>query len=96
MKSNVHALILASYVDALKNGASTTHRAEDRGIYTSLLADAATVLACAVQGQSSAQLLEAAKRHERLRGQVWLQDEVESESSRIWSEAFRGINGHAI
>ena len=96
MKTNVHALILASYVDALKTGAASTDRAEDRGIYTSLLADAAAVLACAVQDRALPQLLEAAKHHERLRGQVWLQGEIQSESSRIWSEAFRVINEHAI
>jgi hypothetical protein len=87
--------VLASYVSALRQAAETTHRAEDRGVYTSLLASAAVVLAQAVGGDS-ASLLKAAKEHERLRGQVWLQDPVETESSRIWNTWYKGINGHAI
>jgi hypothetical protein len=96
VKTAVHASILASYVEALENGAKTTTRAEDRGIYTSLLADAATVLACAVHDRSLAQLRQAVQGHERLRGQVWLQDPVQAESTRIWGEAVRAINEHAI
>src|SRR5688500_16355312 len=92
----VHAPILASYIDALKRGADSTQRAEGRGIYTSLLADAATVLAISVQGRPPSQLLEAAHSHERLRGQVWLQDPAQTESSKIWSKAYGAIGEHAI
>jgi hypothetical protein len=92
----VPTLVLARYVEALRAAANTTKRAEDRGKYTSLLADAAVLLAQSVQAVPSAKLAEAVQHHERLRGQLWLEDAIQSEPARIWKEALQAINGHAI
>jgi len=86
---------IAQYVAALHRAAESTHRAEDRPVYQSLLASAAVVLAMA-ELENADSLQELARSHERLRGQVWLADEAHLEATRLWSSIFAELNEHAI
>jgi len=64
----------ARYVLQLSESAAETHRAEDRGIYRSYLADAAVLLALIVSGAAHAEIVGKMEQHERLWGHTWLQD----------------------
>jgi hypothetical protein len=88
--------VLANYVVALGHAASITKRAEDRSVYTSLLADAAVLLARAAIGDSPESLRDAAKAHERLWGHTWLADPAYEKPSGLWQTALRAINGNVI
>ena len=82
---------LAKYVLALHHGAQGTHRAEDRPAYRQLLADAAVLLALAETGAPSTELASAIRAHERLRGQLWLDDAVHEESTAAWAVVGRHV-----
>ena len=77
---------LADYILKLKDGQAKTHRAEDRSVYASLLADAAVILALVERGAEKKEIRSAMNDHERLRGYSWLDDPVHEPSSKIWSK----------
>jgi len=67
---------LADYILKLSEAAANTHFAADRPLYENYLADAAVLLALVVRCAEPSQIDEAVKRHERLWGYSWLQDDV--------------------
>ena len=77
---------LADYILKLKEGQDKTHRAEDRSVYTSLLADVAIILALVEKGENKQEIQSAINNHERLRGHTWLDDPAHEPSSNIWAE----------
>jgi hypothetical protein len=96
LQTNLVAAALADYVLALRDAASMTTRAEDRGIYSMLLADGGILLAMATAGESAARLAEAAAKHERLWGHTWLQDAAYQGPLHKWQAAKGHIGGSAI
>jgi len=78
---------LSNYVLALEHSASQTNRAEDRSQYSLLLADAAPLLAAAVQNDQHSNFAERTSQHERLWGNIWLQDPVFQSASDAWQAA---------
>lgn len=89
-------LVIARYVSALEIGSKTTHRAEDRDNYKSLLADAAALLACSCLNGSLEDLRMRVSTHERLRGQTWLEDPAHKDSSSIWQEVVAAVSNTGI
>ena len=87
---------LAKYVLALEHCSVTTSRAEDRPLYAALLADAAGLLAAAVLPNSLASIAPRISSHERLHGQLWLQDPVITEVLAAWAIAKKPFGGQAI
>jgi hypothetical protein len=65
-------------------------------MYTSLLADSGVLLAKAVQNEPLATLREAVAVHERLRGQLFLIDDVQAQPAHIWAEVQEIVGKHAI
>jgi hypothetical protein len=96
MESQLLTRVLANYIVALGHAASVTQRAEDRPICTSLLADAAVLLARAAIGEPAEFLRDAAKAHDRLWGHTWLDDRAFEKASGLWKAALRAINGNVI
>ena len=90
---------IAQYILSLHDAAEKTHRAEDRPIYTTYLADAAVLLALVETDASLEVLREAIGNHERLWGQTWLVDDVFKGPSSAWkvvkqcTELLRRQNG---
>jgi hypothetical protein len=78
---------LSKYVLALEQSASATARAEDRSGYASLLADAAPLLAAAVEAGSQIDISKRISRHEKLWGNLWLQDPAFQTASNAWQSA---------
>ena len=76
---------LAAYVLRLERCLASTHRAEDRAVYQSYLADAAGILAASVLREPSAQIKSRIEAHERLWGHTWLQDPVYQEAANAWN-----------
>lgn len=88
-------IVLARYVLALEQGSRACARAEDRLVYGRLLADAAGLLAVAVADGTVDDLATRMAAHDRLRGQLWLQDSsAAAEGSAAWAEC-RGAVGDA-
>jgi hypothetical protein len=77
---------LADYILKLKEGQDKTHRAEDRSVYTSLLADASVIFALVEKGTNKQEIQTAINNHERLRGHTWLDDPAHEPSSKIWGK----------
>jgi hypothetical protein len=75
---------IAAYVLKLEDCSRRTHRAGDRSVYQTYLADAAGILALSISDQSVASLKDRAQSHERLWGHSWLQDEVYREAADAW------------
>lgn len=65
-------------------------------MYKSLLADAGVLLAKSVQNEPPAVLREYIEAHERLRGQLFLIDDVHATPARIWTEVRKLVGDHAI
>ena len=64
---------LAQHIEDLHRGSENTHRAEDRPRYTSLLAQAAIVLAKANLHAPEPELFAEIDTYERLWGNTWLE-----------------------
>ena len=64
---------LAQHIEDLRSGLENTHRAEDRPGYTSLLAQAAVVLAKANLRAPKSELFAEIDNYERLWGNTWLE-----------------------
>lgn len=77
---------IAQYILSLRAAASATHRAEDRGLYETYLAEAAVLLALAETDAPSTSIEEAVKSHERLWGTTWLVDDAYKEPSAAWQK----------
>ena len=75
---------LTKYVLALEQSASVTARAEDRSGYALLMADAAPLLAAAVEAGSQVDISRRISNHERLWGNLWLQDPAVQSASDAW------------
>ncbi len=75
---------MADYVLSLKDAADSTHHAEDRSRYLSLIADAGVILALLVTGADQKTIEKSIEKHERLWGQTWLQDEVFQKPLSEW------------
>ena len=80
---------IAQYVLSLKTARDTTHRAEDRAIYEEYLADAAVILALAESEAPITLIAEAIRKHERLWGHTWLNDDMCKEPSVKWQAVKR-------
>ncbi len=80
---------LADYILKLSEAAANTHFSADRPLYEKYLADAAVLLALIVSGADPGQIDDAVKRHERLWGHTWLQDEVFKKPADAF-EVFKG------
>jgi len=78
---------LSKYILALEHSASQTKRAEDRSNYASLLADAAPLLAAALQHDQHSTIAARVFQHERLWGNIWLQDSAFQPASDAWQAA---------
>ncbi len=78
---------LTKYVLALEQSASATARAEDRSGYALLMADAAPLLAAAVEAGSQVDISMRISRHEKLWGNLWLQDPAFQSASDAWQAA---------
>jgi hypothetical protein len=90
------SMALARYVLALERGAHACTRAEDRLVYGTLLADAAGILAVAVAEVTLGNLDARLAAHDRLRGQVWLQDSrAAAEASAAWAQCQGAASGDA-
>jgi hypothetical protein len=85
----------AKYVEALAQCAASTHRAEDRSLYTSYLADAAGILAAITLAKNREHIAKLIKQHERLWGNTWLQDPVYKNASVVY-EQFKRMHGFGI
>ena len=79
--------LLAKYVLCLEQSSSTTARAEDRSVYARLMADAGPLLAAALQPDDQSNIATRVSRHERLWGNLWLQDPVFQSASDAWQAA---------
>ena len=75
---------LVKYVLALEQSAEATARAEDRSIYKSLRADAGSILAVALAGDTQSKIASRISQHERLWGHSLLQDPVFQNASSAW------------
>ncbi len=84
---------LAKYILDLSESAAATHRAEDRPIYESYLADAAVLLAAVVAGKDKEEIEQHIERHERLWGQTWHQDPVYKKPAESFKK-FKDIIGY--
>jgi hypothetical protein len=90
-------VVLARYVLALERGSYACTRAEDRLVYGTLLADAAAMVAVAVAEDRSGDLAARVAAHDRLRGQVWLQDShAAAEASAAWAQCQEAVGDAAI
>jgi hypothetical protein len=78
---------LAAYILQLEHCLASTNRAEDRPIYGRLLSDTAGLLAGSVMNEPLPILQSRIDTHERLWGQIWLQDELYREAYRAWEKA---------
>jgi hypothetical protein len=78
---------LAAYILQLEHCLANTHRAEDRPIYGQLLSDTAGLLAGSFMNEPLPMLQLRIDTHERLWGQIWLQDEIYREAYRAWEKA---------
>lgn len=87
------ARAIAEYVLALEHAAATTTRAEDRPSYAALLADAAPLLAVAISAPKTPSLSARAQRHERLWGNLWLNDPTQRTASLAW-QAAKAVSGY--
>jgi len=87
---------LAAYVMALEHCAANTHRAEDRPIYASYLADAAGLLAHSVAGSPLSTIQSRISAHNRLWGYTWLQDPVFKPAADRFSEVEEELKRAAI
>jgi hypothetical protein len=96
LEPNSVAAALADYILALRDAARITTRAEDRGIYSTLLADGGILLAMATRGEPVSGLIAAAAKHERLWGHTWLQDGAYQAPLQQWQAAKGRISGSAI
>lgn len=77
---------IAQYILSLRAAASMTHRAEDRRLYETYLAEAAVLLALAETDAPSTSIREAVQSHERLWGTTWLVDDVYKGPSAAWQK----------
>ncbi|MDE2157199.1 MAG: hypothetical protein KGJ32_15140 [Xanthomonadaceae bacterium] len=78
---------LTKYILALEQSASATTRAEDRSGYAALMADAAPLLAAALEAGGQADISMRISQHEKLWGNLWLQDPVFHSASDAWQAA---------
>ena len=85
---------LAQYVLSLAEASANTHRAEDRPLYQSYLAEAGILLALACAGADHQTIQQKVAQHERLWGTTWLQDPAYDGPSRAW-RAFKDVYGEA-
>ena len=95
MASAGPTLLVAEYVLSLENSLATTRQAEDRSLYQSLLADAAGLLAAAASGNAKSDLVVRIERHERLWGQIWLQDPIYRTAQKLWFRAKEALQNVA-
>ena len=84
---------LAEYIATTAGAADRTHTASDRPVYAAHLADAAILLARAVQGASAAELRDALHGHDRLRGHTWLQGPERADADAAWERVVRQAPG---
>jgi hypothetical protein len=78
---------LTKYTLALEQSASVTPRAEDRSGYALVMADAAPLLAAAVEAGSQVDISMRIYLHEKLWSNLWLQDPVFQSASNAWQAA---------
>ena len=86
---------LARYILYLSESSDATHRAEDRPVYTSYLADAAVLLALVVNGADKSKIEQHIKDHERLWGQTWPRDPVYKKPRESF-ENIKKLTGYAV
>lgn len=79
--------LLANYILCLEQSAATTARAEDRPGYAQLLADAGPMLAAALESPAHSSMAIRISRHEKLWGNLWLQDPAFCRASHAWQAA---------
>lgn len=86
------ARAIARYVMALEHAAGVTAHAEDRSSYTTLLANAAPLLAVALGAEAAQGLSTRLQQHEKLWGSLWLSDPAFQEASMAWQAAKAACN----
>ncbi len=80
---------VAEYILALRDAEDVTRYSADRPVYKSYLANVAVLLALLENKASQNVIAEAVALHERLRGQLWLEDPVEKKSSECWEKVMK-------
>jgi hypothetical protein len=76
--------LLAKYVLQLGSGLGSTHEANDRPVYQILLAEAAILLAIAVEGTSAKELVPLLRQHDRTRGHTWIRGPEHAAIAHAW------------
>ena len=84
---------LALYIEDLKFGLENTNRVEDRKLYETYLANAACMLSIVVLKAPDEELFEAIDTNERLWGNTWLIDPVQSKNPESYLK-FKELAGY--